>query len=314
MTDDDVLFDEDGNVAEIGNDLEWAEHFRIESKVDLDFVIGQMRGYPVGMQKQSPAAFKRRILAAKLSYEMRLSSIDYTLKRYVDSDVYEREEIYLGEIVSSYLRVSCNALSEELGKLHTQGELPFGIFGAELTLFRFPHLLDTARMMANRGLLLEVLPMLRLGLEMTAWAHTAFFLTGEEDVINLKAQSCISHLKRTYGSVGRLYGLLSEFTHWGHAIHGEFIDIDDEEKVAIVNGSVRYRATSLAACLTLLDVFVAVTQSIYGERSALLARRIQGAGYPQERHTYEHLTKIAKMTRLRIVSELQSIVDPMDGK
>src|SRR4051812_30136774 len=150
----------------------WTKQFQIQSEVDLDFVIGQRRGHPVGMQSKSPAEFKRRVLAAKLSYELQLNSIDYTLKRYVKPDVYETDETSLGETISHYLRGASTTLLEELKKLHTRGELPFGVLGAELTLFRLPHALDTARMLSNRGLLLEVLPLLRMCLEMVAWAHT----------------------------------------------------------------------------------------------------------------------------------------------
>jgi hypothetical protein len=191
----------------------WTKQFQIQSEVELDFVIGQRGGYPIGMQSESPAEFRRRVLAAKLSYELRLNSIDYTLKRYVDPDVYETDDITLGETVSHYLRDSFDTLQNELSKLHTQGDLPFGVFGAELTLFRLPHVLDTARMLSNRGLLLEVLPLLRMCLEMIAWARTAFYISDEDAVISLKAQSCVSSLKETYKSAGRLYGFLSQFAH-----------------------------------------------------------------------------------------------------
>ena len=152
----------------------WTKHFQIQSEVELDFVIGQGHGYPVGMQTGSPAEFRRRVLAAKLSYELQLGSIDYTLKRYVDPDQYENDDASLGETVSGYLRDAFVTLADELRNLHTQGDLPFGVLGAELTLFRLPHALDTARTLSNRGLLLEVLPLLRMCLEMIAWAHAAF--------------------------------------------------------------------------------------------------------------------------------------------
>ena len=145
-----------------------------------------------------------------LSHKLQLNSIDYTLKRYVDSDLYEAGDTFLGEVVSDYLREASHVLQDGLRNLQTQGDLPFGVLGAELTLYKLPDLLDTARMMSNRGLLLEVLPLLRLSLEMTAWAYTAFYIGDEQEVVDLKAQSCISSLKSTYKSAGRLYGFLSQ--------------------------------------------------------------------------------------------------------
>src|SRR3954468_21436537 len=121
----------------------WKKHFWIESEVDLDFVIGQGFGWPVGMQRNSPAEFKRRVLAGMLSYGMQLSSIDYTLKRYVEPDTYETEDGSVGDTISDYLRSASQTLKEELKELHAQGEIPLGVLGSELTLYKLPDLLDT---------------------------------------------------------------------------------------------------------------------------------------------------------------------------
>jgi hypothetical protein len=289
-------------------DGDWTEHFQIQSEVDLDFVIGQGSGFPVGMQRRSPAEFKRRVLAAMASYKLQLSSIDYTLKRYVASDTYDADDRSLGEEVSDYLQGAARILKQELKELHTQGDLPFGVFGAELTLYKLPDTLDVARMMSNRGLLLEVLPLLRLSLEMIAWAHTAFHIDDEQRVVNLKAQSCFSSLKAVYGQAGRLYGFLSQFSHWGHAIHGRFIDIE-AGTVLVVQASVRYRAMSLALCLVILDVVVEVTRAIYGERSSTLVSKVQGVPCPDpSRKPYQYVSRIADVTGLGELQEIQSFL------
>jgi len=291
-------------------DEEWKKQFPIQSLADLEFVIGQRRGNAVGMERDGPAEFKRRVLAGKLSFEMHLSSIDYTLKRYVKPDLYEASELSLGDEISRFLRDACNFLMIEFKNLHTQGELPLGILGAELTLYRLPHLLDTARMLANRGLLLEVLPLLRLCLEMIAWAHTAFYLSDDNPVFELKAQSCISSLKEIYPSAGKLYGLLSEFAHWGHAIHGEFMHFDaDQETVSVVNASVGYRARSLALCLVLPDVCVEVARKIYQEKSESLVKRVQNVGCPDPgRNSCRYVARIVNVCGLSEINEIQSLL------
>src|SRR3954452_19399069 len=286
----------------------WKKHFWIESEVDLDFVIGQRLGWPVGMQRNSPAEFKRRVLAAMLSYGMGLRSIDFTLKRHVEPGTYEAEDISVGNTVSDYLRGALRDLQEEFRKLHTQGDLPFGVIGAELHLYKLPHALDVARMMSNRGLLLEVLPLLRLSLDMAAWAHTAFYISDEQRVVGLKAQSCISSLRSTYKSAGQLYGFLSQFSHWGHAIHGKFIDID-EEAVSIVKASVRYRAMSLALCLVILDVIVEVVRKIYAERSCVLVSKVQEVACPDPaRKSHQLVSRIVEMSGLSEIRQIQSFL------
>jgi hypothetical protein len=97
----------------------WVNQFQIQSEVDLDFVIGQGIGYPVGMLRASPPEFRRRILAGAISYQLQLKSVDYALKRYVGSDTYEDEDPSLGDAVSDYLRNSVAMLMKELRNLHT---------------------------------------------------------------------------------------------------------------------------------------------------------------------------------------------------
>ena len=48
----------------------WKQHFQIQSVADLDFVIGQMLGWPIGMSRNSPPEFRRRVLAAAVSYQL----------------------------------------------------------------------------------------------------------------------------------------------------------------------------------------------------------------------------------------------------
>jgi hypothetical protein len=286
----------------------WADHFRIQSEVELDFVIGQQAGWPVGMPRRSPPEFKRRILAAATSYLLQLNSIDYAKRRYVEKNQYEEEPTLLGEEVSAYLSGAIEKTIQQLYDLHTVGELGFGVFGSEITLYRVPYAIDMARMMANRGLLLEVLPILRLCLEMTAWARVAFFITDESKVVSLKAQSCISQLKDVYKTAGKIYGYLSEFTHWGHVIHRYFISLDGE-KTSVLYASARYRAMSLALCLVLLDVLVEVSRFLYGEKCLPLVDAVQGCElHDSNRKIFKLVSSIAEKTGLEDLLEIQLLL------
>ena len=260
------------------------------------------------MQREAPAEFRRRVLAGVVSYQLRLRSIDYALKRYVESDLYESEALLLGDAVSDYLRDSVVVLMKELRNLHTKHPA-FGIFGAEITLYRLPHSLDTARMLSNRGLLLEVLPILRLCLEMMAWSSSAFHMQDEDNVVALKAPSCISELKNVYRTVGKIYGYLSTFSHWGHVIHGQFLDITPQQ-VGVLNASVRYRAMALALCLVILDVFVEVVRKLYPERSDMLIAGVQGVpDRNSERKTHRMLSSITELTELNELREIQLLLE-----
>lgn len=290
------------------NDKTWIEHFQIQSAVDLDFVVGQEIGHPVGMSRRSPPEFRRRVLAAAVSYQLRLRSIDYALKRYVGPETYEQGKASLGNETSDYLHDCTTFLEDELTKLHTVDDPTFGIFGAEITLYKVPHLLDTARMLANRGLLLEVLPILRLCLEMVAWAYVAFRMHDEEKIIALKAQNCVSPLKEAYATAGKLYGYLSTFAHWGQVIHGHFLDVE-ESRVAVLKASVRYRARALALCLIILDVFVEVNRKLYSDKSDALVLEIQGVlDRDSTRKTHQYLSKIAEFTGVNEMRKIRELL------
>jgi hypothetical protein len=261
------------------------------------------------MERESSPEFRRRILAGAISYQLRLKSIDYALKRYVDADLYDNEEISLGDSISDYLRDSVEVLMKELRNLH-RPHPSFGEFGAEITLFRIPHCLDTARMLSNRGLLLEGVPILRLCLEMMAWSNVAFYMQDENQVIALSAQSCISDVKGAYPTAGKLYGYLSTFSHWGHVIHGHFLDFNTQEPgVSVLSASVRYRAMALALCIVILDAIVEVVRKLYSDRGNILIEGVQGVlEQNTARSTYRKLSSIVEMTKLKDLAEIQSFL------
>lgn len=191
-------------MSEEQNPRDWIGEFQIQSSSDLDFVIGQQVGWPIGMTRSSPPEFRRRVLAAAISHQLGLRSIDYAMKRYVKSDQYEGHKTTIGDSTSDFLREAAEILKDELKQLHTQENLTFGRFEAEITLFKFPEILDLARMLANRGLFLEVLPILRLCLEMTAWSVVSFDTSDEEAVRRLKAHKCVPRIKAIYESAGQV--------------------------------------------------------------------------------------------------------------
>ncbi|WP_257168149.1 hypothetical protein [Bradyrhizobium sp. SRS-191] len=289
------------------SDRPWTKDFQIQSVADLDFVIGQSVGFPVGMSRKSAPEFRRRVLAALLSHRMGLSSIDYVLKRYVEPGLYEDENVGLGDEASDFLRGSVDKLMRGLRDLHTANP-GFGVFGAEITLYRLPHSLDAARLLSNRGLLLEVVPILRLCFEMMSWANAAFYLQDEDAVVGLKAQSCITSMKEVYATAGKIYGYLSTFSHWVHTIHEQFIQVEAEQ-VSVLNASVRYRAMALGLCLVITDVLLSVIHKLYKERSEALITSVQGVlGSGSDRKAFEILSRIEVATGLKEMREIKTLV------
>jgi hypothetical protein len=283
---------------------DWRDHFRIESATELDFVLGENFGWTIGLQRESPAEFKRRIVAASISYQLNLKSVDYVMKKYVDDDLFENEEYYLGTKISKILKEAISFSQIKLPEMHSRDKSTIGLIGSDISMFRIPPMLDSARLLANRGMLLETLPILRLCLEMLAWACRASRLEEERDVFNLKAQQCIPYLKNIYSTSGLIYGYLSKFTHWGHSIHGVFLNFE-EDKAGIIYASVKYRAISLSLIVLLVDIFVASLSHIYGPRSREIALGIQGlAPDGPKRNMLQAFEQIRSLCRISEMDEI----------
>ncbi len=281
-------------------------NFRIHTAVDLDFVIGESAGLTVGMQRSSSPELKRRVLAAISSVLLGVQSVDAAKKRYVPEDIFEDQELFLGDEVSVFIDDAHDALMSGIQYLQSLEEPSYGRIGAEISLYRIPNIIRSARLLANRGLLLEVVPLLRQALEMVSWAYMAFNEDDQKIIDKLKAQHCVGSLKKIYPNAGRIYGYLSQFTHWGRSIHNHFIGIE-EGRGAILNASVEHRAISLALCLTLVDVLLETLRALYANHSHELISNVQGClAWETERNTFKYIEKISVKSQL---SETRRILE-----
>lgn len=287
---------------------DWRDQFKIRSGADLDFIIGEAYNFPVGLRSDYPAELKKRISAALTSYFLQLKSVDYTRRNYIDEDLYEKEDASLGDIVSVYLKASCDILTYELKKLHTVNAHSPGIIGAEITLYKISSSLNISITLSDRGYLLEVLPILRLSLEMISWAYQVFDMDDESKIKKLQAQNCIHKLKKIHREYGRIYGYLSDFAHWNHRIQEKFLFLG-EENAGVILVSSKYRAISLGLCFAILDVLVSVIKALYEERSEpLILAVLDTLDSGPMRGTYRGLQLISEVTQLEELREILSFL------
>jgi hypothetical protein len=170
-------------------------------------------------------------------------------------------------------------------------------------------MLDTARMLANRGLFLEVLPILRMCLEMLAWANVSFYERNEDDIVRLKASYCVSKLNVLYKTAGQIYGYFSTFAHWEYKIHGYFITVEDG-MVGVISASRIQRAKSLLLCLVVLDVWLEVLRKLYPVEAPDIILGVQDTvDRNKSRATYSLGCEIAKACQES--SEIDEILNLM---
>ena len=132
----------------------------------------------------------------------------------------------------------------------------------------------------------------------------------ENQVVALKARSCISQMKDVYPTAGKLYGYLSTFSHWGHLIHGHFLDFNTQEAgVSVLTASVRYRALALALCIVILDAVVEVVRKLYSDRGNTLIEGVQGVlEQNAARSAYLKLSSIVETTKLKDLAQFSRSV------
>lgn len=288
--------------------FDWARHFKIQSSVELDLVFQQKYDWPVGITRRTPKELHRRLLAAAVSYQLQLRSIDYTLRTYVNDLTLDDDSIAIGDKISDFISNALKTTKARLKELHTSEKFSFGQFGAEVTLFKLPETIDTARLLANRGLLLEAIPILRLCVEMLCWSKAVYNMSDESAIIALKPHACISKTKATYPSIGMFYGYLSKIAHWEQTIHGDFMHFEGDA-ISIVSASCKNRAMSLAICLTVIDILTEVVRAIYKDMASDLIFDVQGTlNRDKIRKTYVLTSEITELVQLPEFDQLRTLL------
>lgn len=77
----------------------------------------------------------------------------------------------------------------------------------------------------------------------------------------------------------------------------------------MLKASVRYRATALALCLLIIDVWVEVIRQIYPEKSDALILGIQGSlAKDATGNTHQYVSKITELSGLNDLREIQALL------
>src|SRR6185295_18979999 len=139
-----------------------AQQFPIFSYEDYDFEFTK-RGYPIGLKSTYPEELVRRVSAARVSYLMRLSSVDYTRKRYVDDAKYEMDDgSRLDLRVSAALQRQTELLAERVSRLSERPKKSEGEIISEWTFLRVPFATRLLLSCANRGAVYESVEIARM--------------------------------------------------------------------------------------------------------------------------------------------------------
>jgi hypothetical protein len=188
------------------------------------FDIVGLDGEAIGLPKITTLGLKKKVLAAAIANKLGIS-LSYAEKRYVgESAISAPRDLGLSREIDdlfdqgpSQFCSYIDALKENFVK---ESELLDDL--ANQFFYRNIAGLDAAKKLSELGYLCEVAVILRSLIEQFAFAAKLRTLPVETELAKVKPVQCLNYLKSIEESAGRLYGLLSKYTHFEYDHHTHF--------------------------------------------------------------------------------------------
>jgi len=250
-----------------------AELFPLLPSVDFDYAHeNEFCPWRVGFQSDYSPSLKRKLIAALLS-EMLQCSVQTALKKVPKNIRYGIHEKRVDKMVSQFCVEELDDLAAYIRE--PQHSTVEGVFVSGLTLCRIPLSFRCLLTNANRGYLYETMAIARQLLELLGWAYAVRPLPSIDAAVAISPHKTIGQLNRFYPKAGRLYGYLSEHSHFmpnRHEVHVNII----ESKVGTISQSVLYKGYALTLSVVLLDIVCGLRDAYYCKnlkKSAYLSKR-----------------------------------------
>lgn len=237
-------------------------HFPIYPSLDFDSTLFS-KGWPIGISTNYEEDYLRRIAAGGVSYLIQAKSIDSIYKRSHSEVSFQKDEHRMDKRVSSVIDDMLKIFEQNHRRIGSRKTTCVGHFAFDLNMVRLPTTIRAALTLAHRGLLLEGKSLIRMGVEIVAWAWAVRNME-EDAIMRTQAQRAVSSLKNVYPTVGRIYGLLSHFAHWIPSEHHRIAKLDpNTNDVLVVSANTKFKAILLLYVLILLDIFLVVFENYY---------------------------------------------------
>jgi hypothetical protein len=182
----------------------------------------------LGVPFDAPDEFKRKVWSAALSYVIGNRSMDYFHKRYGGYGSFPRP-VESRRRLASILRLCSFEVDRVADQLSNgvERQSTLGLFASEAALLRTSVSFRYAAFLLMQGATYEVAATLRLCLEQIAWAFEIHPLD-DESVFRKSPTKSISRLKKIEPPCGRIYSLLSKYTHIDPRLQRGYLDFSGE--------------------------------------------------------------------------------------
>jgi hypothetical protein len=200
-------------------DQNWLESV-LATLEDFDSATSPAIGAVLFPRNWAGTELPANITAAMTATQLRLSSLDYAKRRYVDVRDDPDEARPLDRYTGVY-KFCTRYMDDAAGRLETSETeaLTYGVYAAAVALERLRSTFSALSLLYRLGLNYEGDAVARQALEQIAWALVAAGTDDEAAVRKLRANKCVTQLRSFESVAGVLYGFLSESTHAGLAHH-----------------------------------------------------------------------------------------------
>lgn len=173
--------------------------------------------------------FHGDILAAVIAKNLGIS-LGYARKRYVPSDHTITVPPQYATYQQAY-RTARNHLRNTISRFSAEGKPTprAGVLFSDATLRRLEATFFAAGLLFRTGHLFEARAVARMILEQVAWAYAIRSTQDSDEALKISVTGSVSHLKKIFPQIGRLYGDLSSETHLGLEEHPRFLDVSTDQ-------------------------------------------------------------------------------------
>ncbi|KRQ11998.1 hypothetical protein AOQ73_04965 [Bradyrhizobium pachyrhizi] len=241
------------------NSRETTEHYRRWFPVFVNHPVFDTVGFKeeaIGLSKHATLSLKKKVLAAAIADKLGIS-LNYAEKRYVgDKEIAPPREVGLSHRIDrtfergySNFCLYIEALMENFdSSSSTLDDLANQFFYRNVAGF------DAAKTLAELGYLCEAAVVLRSLVEQFAFAAKLRTLPISTELEKIRPLHCLNYLKSIEPSSGKLYGILSKYTHFEFDHHTHFFGQSPGVIFTIQKDSVLRAYATHLVFLTMLSI------------------------------------------------------------
>lgn len=234
-----------------------------------DFEVGNYDVYCNGLQpaeaifavpKYASDEQRRRFLAASISMNLRLSSMDYALRMYAGDAIDVKVEDLDYDQLIKVLRELVTFLNNYKECNCTQGDKDImGIIAAEAALNRCRATFYSIFCLIGRGYFIEALILCRHIIEQCSWAYAVKDMRDIKQIENENPTKTIN--KCFYPNTGKLYGDLSDFVHLPAKKRSDYYRIRNGKAITLLRSN-KHMLRYIPLVILTLDLYICTIESI----------------------------------------------------